>query len=183
MTSNKRIAILGFSNVQIPDTNLFLENFRKQHKNAPIQFFDANHIAGNQHLYFAAVNALDAFEKKANISNNLAVEALLYASAQRQITKAVELLGLKQGSTQLAALVLTDDPAKTEEYTELVTKIVTGTRNDDVLELTEQKMGIIKELFEISETEFESKLENKDLEKQALVDLIIERMALLGTRS
>jgi KEOPS complex subunit Cgi121 len=183
MTNNKRIAILGFSNVQIPDTNMFLENFRKQHKNAPIQFFDANHIASNQHLYFAAVNALDAFEKKANISNNLAVEALLYASAQRQITKAVELLGLKQDSTELAALVLTDDPKKTEEYMELVTRIVPGTRDDDVLELTEQKMVVIKELFEISETEFEAKLENKGLEKQALVDLIIERMALLGTRS
>jgi hypothetical protein len=38
-------------------------------------------------------------------------------------------------------------------------------------------------LFKISELEFEAKLEKKGLEKEALADLVIERMALLGTKS
>ena len=69
--NTKQIITVGFKNVQIEDVNTFLEDFRKQNKNVPIQFFDAKHVAGPQHLYFAALNALKAFERKINISNNL----------------------------------------------------------------------------------------------------------------
>lgn len=180
MTNFKeQITILGFSNVQIADTNTFFENFRN--KDAPIQFFDAKHVAGKNHLYFAAVNALTAFEKQTNISNNLAVEALLYASAQRQITKAVEQMGVKQDSTDVAVLIMADK-TQTDEYKNLVTKTICATLDDSVLELTEQKIQKIKDLFEISDPEFDAKLQ-QGYEKQALTDLIIERMALLGTRS
>jgi tRNA threonylcarbamoyladenosine modification (KEOPS) complex Cgi121 subunit len=81
---NENITIVGFRNVQIEGVNGFLEHFRKENRGASVQFFDAKHVASPQHLYFAALNALNAFEKNTNISNNLAVEALLYASAQRQ---------------------------------------------------------------------------------------------------
>ena len=91
---------------------MFLEEFRTETKGAPIQFFDARHVAGPQHLYFAAFNALNVFEKRTNISNNLEVEALLYASAQRQIQKAVEMMGIKQDSTEVAALIMTEDGQK-----------------------------------------------------------------------
>ena len=100
---NENITILGFSNVKIEDPNSLLEQFRTEIK-TPIQFFDARFVAGKQHLYFAAVNALNAFIKKTNISNNLAVETLLYASGQRQIKKAVKMLGITQKTTEIAAL-------------------------------------------------------------------------------
>ena len=67
---DKRIAIIGFSSVKIENINTFLDQFRKETQ-APIQFFDAKKIAGPQHLYFAALNTLNAFKKKINISNNL----------------------------------------------------------------------------------------------------------------
>lgn len=180
---NEHITIVGFSNVKLENINTFLEQFRKENKNAPIQFFDAKHVAGPQHLYFAALNALNAFEKKTNISNNLAVEALLYASAQRQITKAVKMLGIKQDSSEVAALIMTENRHKKIGYLRLVTKIITGKRDDSVLELTDKKIENIKKLFKISDIEFEAKLEKEGLEKEALTDLVIERMALLVTKS
>ena len=180
---NEHITIVGFSNVKLENINTFLEQFRKENKNAPIQFFDAKHVAGPQHLYFAALNALNAFEKKTNISNNLAVEALLYASAQRQITKAVKMLGIKQDSSEVAALIMTENRHKKIDYLRLVTKIITGERDDSVLELTDKKIENIKKLFKISDIEFEAKLEKEGLEKEALTDLVIERMALLVTKS
>ena len=70
---NGHITIVGFRNVQIENINGFLEHFRKQNMEAAVQFFDAKHVAGPQHLYFAALNALNAFDKNTNISNNLAV--------------------------------------------------------------------------------------------------------------
>ena len=180
---NKKIVIIGFSNVQLENTNTFLEQFRKENKGAHIQFFDAKHVAGSQHLYFAALNALNAFEKKTNISNNLEVEALLYASAQRQIQKAVKTMGIKQDSTEVAALILTEDGHKKTDYLRLVSENVPGERDDSVLEMTNKKMEKIKKLFNISGLEFEAKLKKEGLEKEALTDLVIERMALLVTKS
>lgn len=181
--SNKHITIVGFSNVKLENINMLLESFRKENKGAPIQFFDAKHVAGPQHLYFAALNALNAFEKKANISNNLAIEALLYASAQRQIKKAVKMLGIKQDSSEIAALIMTENRHKKTDYSRLVTKIIPGERDDSVLELTDKKIEKIKKLFKISDIEFEAKLKKEGLEKEAVTDLVIERMALLVTKS
>jgi len=179
----ENITIAGFRNVQIEDINSFLEHFRNEKGGASVQFFDAKRVAGPQHLYFAALNALNAFEKNTNISNNLAVEALLYASAQRQIKKAVNILGIKKYSSEVAALIITENRQKNSDYLRLVTKTVPGERDDSVLELTSKKFGDIKKLFGISDLEFEAKLEKEGLEKEALTDLVIERMALLGTKS
>ena len=181
--SNENITILGFRNVKIENINGFLEHFRKENMEAAVQFFDAKHVASPQHLYFAALNALNAFDKKTNISNNLTVEALLYASAQRQIKKAVEMLGIKPESSEVAALIITENRHKKTDYLRLVTKKIPGERDDNVLELIDKKIGTIKKLFEISDLEFETKLEKEGLEKEALIDLVIERMALLGTKS
>ena len=180
---NEHITIVGFRNVQIEDSNAFLEHFRKENRGVSVQFLDAKHVAGPQHLYFAALNALNAFEKNTNISNNLAVEALLYASAQRQIKKAVKMLGIKQDSSEVATLIITENRHKKSDCLSLVTKTVPGERDDSILELTDEKIDNIKNLFKISELEFEAKLEKKGLEKEALADLVIERMALLGTKS
>jgi tRNA threonylcarbamoyladenosine modification (KEOPS) complex Cgi121 subunit len=180
---NKKISIIGFSNVKLENTNSFLEKFRKENKGAPIQFFNAKHVAGPLHLYFAALNALNAFEKKTNISNNLEVETLLYASAQRQIQKAIKTVGIKQDSTEIATLIITEDRHKKIGYLRLVSENVPGERNDKVLELTNKKIDKIKKLFNISDTEFETKLKKKGGEKETLTDLVIERMALLVTKS
>lgn len=180
--TDQNITFAGFRNVHIADINAFLEQFKTENmENATVQFFDAKHVAGSQHLYFAAVNALNAFQKGTNISNNLAVETLLYASAQRQIKKAVKLLGIKQESTEVAALVITEN--KKGNCLRLVADAVSGERDDTALDLTDKKLVDIKKLFEISDLEFEAKLEKEGQEKEALTDLIIERMALLGTRS
>lgn len=180
--SKENITIVGFSNVEIQDINDFFKHFRKEVREASVQFFDARHVAGTQHLYFAALNAMDAFRKKLNISNNLAVEALLYASAQRQIKKAVKMLGIKQDSSEVAALIITDNRHKTSYCLHLLAQIFPGNRDDKVLELTDEKIGKIKNVFGISELELEAKLEKEGLEKEALTDLVIERMALLGTK-
>ena len=180
---NENISIIGFTNVQIADINDFFEHFRTENVEAHVQFFDATHVAGPQHLYFAAVNALNAFEKGTNISNNLAIETLLYASAQRQIKKAVKMLGIKQDSSEVAALIITENQHRKDESLRLITRTVPGERDDSILELTSKKTVEIRKLFGISNLEFEAKLEKEGLEKEALTDLVIERMALLGTKS
>jgi KEOPS complex subunit Cgi121 len=179
---NENITILGFSNVKIENPSSLFEQFRTENK-TPIQFFDAKFVAGKQHLYFAAINALNTFGKKTNISNNIAVEILLYASGQRQIKKAVKMLGIKQNTTEVAALIIPKNTQEKQKYIQIVTGTIPGERNDQVLELKDTKINTIKKLFQISKQEFEAKLKKEGLEKEALTDLVIERMALLVTRS
>jgi tRNA threonylcarbamoyladenosine modification (KEOPS) complex Cgi121 subunit len=180
---NRNITVIGFGNVKIPNIDTMLFQFKEQNKGAPIQFFDAKHIAGKQHMYFAAIHALNALNKKTNISNNIAIEALLYASAQRQIKKAVKMLGINQETTEVVALIIAKDNQEKQTYLNLVAKIIPGERNDNVIELTNKKIVAIKKMFKISEKEFKTNLKNEGLEREAITDLILEHMALLVTKS
>jgi len=177
---DKYVAMVGFKNVKIKDVNNFLSLVREKTADTEVQFFDANLIAGWQHLYFATLNALKAFENRLNISNSLAVETLLYASAQRQIKKAVELLGIKPNSSKVAVLILAETEPKANKTSETVSHFILGKRDDRILELTKEKFDGIKKLFGISESELNAKLERKNMERKALIDLVIEHVALLA---
>jgi len=178
-----RIVIIGFKNFQLKDTDSFFEQFKEANIGAAVQFFDAKHVVGSQHLYFAALHALNAFDKNITISNSLAVEAILYASAQRQIKKAVQMLGIKEGTTEVAALIITEKDHEKLDCLIQVTEMVPGERDDTVLELADKKVKNIKKVFSISDLEVEAKLKKDGLEKEALTNLVIERMALLVTKS
>ena len=176
------VAIAGFRNAGIEDVKAFFNLVRERAADVEVQIFEANLIASWQHLYFAALNSLKAFESKLNISNSLAMETLLYASAQRQISKAIDLLGIKPESSQIAVLIITKTLKEANSALETVSKLVSGERDDRILELTDEKIESIKRLFDISDLELESKLERRGLEKEALVDLVIEHVALLATQ-
>ncbi|MDH5448795.1 MAG: KEOPS complex subunit Cgi121 [Candidatus Bathyarchaeota archaeon] len=178
---SKHIGIVGFRDVQISDVDHLLSLVRQKLGDVTVQFFDAQLVAGWQHLYFATLNSLKAFKNRTNISKNLAVECLLYASAQRQIRVALNLMGIKQNSSQIAVLVVADEENVAEKSLTEVSKLILGKRDDGVLDLSVEKMAYIRRLFDISDTELAAKLE-EDGEKKALSDLVIEHVALLVTR-
>ncbi|MEM3565906.1 MAG: KEOPS complex subunit Cgi121 [Candidatus Bathyarchaeia archaeon] len=177
----KYVAIAGFRDVKIADVEDFLETVRKcLAKNVEAQFFDAWLVVTWQHLYFAALNAINAFKNGINISKSLAVEMLLYASAQRQIRKAMSLLGVKPNCEAIAVLVVGEKAEDVETALQVISNVVGGRRDDAVLELSREKIGVIREAFEISDAELEAIVKGNDL-MQALVNLVIERVALLAT--
>jgi KEOPS complex subunit Cgi121 len=178
---SKYIAIVGFRNTQISDVDQFLNRIRKKSEAVAVQIFDARFIAGWQHLYFAALNALKAFKNKTNISKNLAIECLLYASARRQIKLALDLIGVKLDSSQVAVLVVADKKSVVEKSLADVSRLISGKRDDSVLELSNEKMVHVKRLFGISDIELAAKLE-EDGEKRALSDIVIEHVGLLVTQ-
>jgi KEOPS complex subunit Cgi121 len=178
----KHIAITGFKNVKIKDVEEFLEKInREKPANVEVQFFDAELVATWQHLYFAVLNALTAFKNKQNISKALAIEIMLYASAQRQIRKAMELIGIKPNSSKIVVIAVGEDPKTVETALSIVSKHVEAERDENILEVTDAKAKKIQEAFEISDLEIETVAKGDDL-KGALVDLVIERMALLSVQ-
>jgi KEOPS complex subunit Cgi121 len=174
-------AISGFENAKIGDVNCLISSVRKELNDVDaVQFFDARLIATWQHIYFAALNALTALKNKANISNNLAMETLLYASAQRQIKKATEMMGVKSTTKDVAVLVVAKNQETAENAMKTVQKLISGKLNEDIIEINQDKFDRIRRFFQISDREFAAKLEKKELEKETLVDLVIEHGALLA---
>ena len=178
----KYFAIAGFRNVTIKDTTEFLKKIHKEKpSNVETQFFDAKFVASWEHLYFAVLNALTAFKNKENISKSVTMETLLYASSQRQIRKAMELLGIKSETSEIALLIIGQNPETVKSALPIISASVDIQHDDTVLELSEEKRRIIQKAFGISDLELKTVMKKDGLEK-ALINLVIEQMALLATR-
>jgi tRNA threonylcarbamoyladenosine modification (KEOPS) complex Cgi121 subunit len=178
----KYAIITGFKNIRIRNKEEFLKKIHKEKQsNVEIQFFDAKSVATWQHLYFALLNALTAFRNSENISKSLAMETMIYASAQRQIRKATELIGIGNGMSEIALLIVGDNSETLKSALSMISKNVNMKNEDATLELSEQKQKIIREKFGISDLELKT-IMKKGYLNEALTNLVIERMALLTTQ-
>jgi tRNA threonylcarbamoyladenosine modification (KEOPS) complex Cgi121 subunit len=176
---NRYVEITGYRNIAFTQAEAFLKAHRKQACTIELQFFDADLVATEEHLYFAVLNALQAFKGKTNISKSVAMETMLFASAQRQIQKSIEHIGVKPQSKNLAVVIVGEDSAQIEAQLRALTECL-GTQPDaSVLQLTVDKQKRIRLAFQITEEEI--KTENSPTE-QAIVNLAIEHVALLATQ-
>ena len=180
----KHVEVTAFKDVRFEDAEKLIKAFRKEkQKDVTIQFFDSKLIATWEHLYFAVLNALTAFRTARNISKNLAMEAMLYASAQRQISKAIQLIGVKRGCCEnLAVVIIGDKEAAVGAELTRISKRLDKVPDEGVLSLSEDKAQSIRRAFGISSKELEAVMGKDNEEEQALVNIIIERMALLSTQ-
>jgi len=175
----KVLSLLGFRDVHIASIDAFLPQLRRV-ASIPLQVFDAAVIAGQQHLLFATLNAVTAFEQGQRISENLAVEILLYASGQRQISKAIELIGVKPTTVTIAVAFLTATPDDAEAMEAKFSKVIPGVRDDRVLEFQEGKVERVINAFAVTDQELEAVADDAENPWGALVKIVIERGALLA---
>ncbi len=180
--AEKFLEITGFRNLKIENSEEFVKKKRMNlPENVWVQFFDAGSVASWQHLYFAVLNALLAFKQELNVSKSVAMETMLYASAQRQIQKAIDIMGVKCSSTNVAVVIIGDGAESVQASLSVISKRVGKEPDDDVLEVSDDKAERIRDSFGINAVELEAVLEMRDV-IDCLVDLVIERMALLQTR-
>ena len=177
---NKYLSIQGFTDVRISSIDAFFKQIRTKIKPNHIQVLDAKFVAGEKHLLFAILNALNAFQQSHNISESLEVEVLLYASGQRQIRKAIDLLGVKPATSEIAVAVITANKDDVKGIEAKIAGIVPGKREDNVLRHQEGKAERLIEAFDITDTELEVASENRETLWEALVAIIIEKCALLA---
>lgn len=178
---SKYVEIAGYRHISFSEAEAFLKtNRKKAQQHVAIQFFDADLIATPEHLYFAVLNALQAFRQKTNISKSVAMETMLYASAQSQIQKSIALLGIKQNTKNMAITIMSADPVQIETMLKELTSRIGRKADDTVLQLSKQKLEGIKKAFSITNEEVSSVA--KDNVEVAIVNLVIERLALLATQ-
>ena len=125
-----------------------------------IQLLNADSVVSKNHIIHGVNQAFLAFERGENLANDLSVEIVLRCSAQRQISKAFKILGLREGEMNLCA-VLIDSKDYTKELSLLFT------RDDDVLIPNEDKLI---EMYKISDEE---------LQNMSVEEIIVDRITKL----
>jgi KEOPS complex subunit Cgi121 len=160
---------------KIQDINSFLKRIiiLSNRYDMVIQVVNADFVYGKDHLFSAVEHAIRSFKNRVNSLNSLSLEMLLYASVERQIQKAIEKIGIKNGNQKIAFIFIKENNRKiSDDEVEHVLSSLNLKRDDKVLEGdvdTLKRFGITEdELSTIPESKYGDLL----LEKVALVDII-----------
>ena len=170
------VAIGGFRVGMVKDPKALVGAVSGAAAPHPAQIVDAERVAGREHLFMAAVNAAKSAETGMAVSKSVSVEALLYASAQDQITKAIRILGVSSKSKTIALVVFAHGREEAESAYRDAAKHL-GDEDDGVLEIDKTKVASLKETYGVGDEELEVVGG-----PEALGRLIVERGALLSLR-
>jgi KEOPS complex subunit Cgi121 len=161
--------------------NQLIKEIKEIAPQSTIQIMNGERIIGYDHVFFAVLNALSAKRNQRNICDDLSLEILVYASAQRQITHAVEILGVKEDTQQLVLVAISEDKRELDRLRERISQIKGLKSDDSFLESQNpERIDRLKETFKITNSEFESVRLKGRKNNEILERLVIEKMALLA---
>ena len=154
------VQILGFKGTinSLEETLNLINSIRKDDE--IIQLFNADAIVSKNHIIHGVNQAFLAFDRGENLANDISVEVVLRCSAQRQISKAFKILGLKEGEMNLCAVLI-----NCGDYTDELSSIFTP--DDSVLISDEENL---KKIYKISDVE---------LDNMSIEEIIIDRITKL----
>ena len=155
------LKILGFraNIVSISDTLDLINSIKKDDE--IIQLLNADALAGANHIIHGVNQAFLAFGRGENLAKDISVEIALRCSAQRQISKAFKILGLREGEMNLCAILINCD-----DYTSRLSEYFT--LDNSVLESDVEKLA---EIYDISPDE---------LKNNSIDEIMIDRITKLN---
>jgi len=131
-----------------------------------ILLIDARMVFGRVHIESAIEHAARAFRRGTNVAFSMMMEVLLYASGERQLSSAIEKMGIREGTRQVA-VVLSDKAKEKAVFRELGIS-----RDDSVLEPRVRNLaayGVTRKAA-------------SGVQREKVVDLILERVALVDAK-
>ena len=137
---------------------LTISSLEKEH-DSTVQLFRADRILGKEHIQTATELATRSWDSGNARSRTLGMEIMLYAAAERQISGAIDKLGITDITEELAIVII--GQINPEE----VLSALNLERADDVLDAEEKDHSI----FQISQEE---------LNFASASEIVLERMAL-----
>ena len=149
-----------------------------------IQFLNPRFIAGELHLLSAAHNAWNAWSGGYAIARSLDVEIILYASAQRQIKNAFNLMGLEEGLSSVAVIVVAETEDSVEETIKILVKRV-GNELIEPFKVDRARFERIQDFFRIPQIELDAISKSGSIEGRwlALVRCVVSRVSLVATEA
>ena len=164
--------VIGISEAQIVDVPTLLQQIKQlaTKNDIILQLVDANRVVNKEHLQVASYHAQKSFQQKTATSNSLEIETLLYATGQRQIAKALTLIGISPKTKSVAAIICCSPKITILRPVQEILSILNGKESDIVFNMTPKKEKELIKMFEIT---------LEELKSASIPELIIERMALL----
>lgn len=126
-----KITIHSYENNSIGDIPSFLKKINKitkTNEDSIIQLLFTDNICGMSCLKQAITQAFKSFDENENFAKDKGLEICVRLSAQRQITEALKILGIKDNSNITVVYIDTNDNQISE-----VEKLLSN-RNDDLIE-------------------------------------------------
>lgn len=148
-----------------------------------MQLVNADFIASPDHLLFATIHALMAFQRGNNRASTLPTEILRFAAAQRQISKALDALGLDHHTQHIGGILVHKNASQLRHAYQEFLRIVPCKETPEVLHITSTaKLAAIQELFEITDLELAATASTTKVSdhQQAVQKLVYDRCALLA---
>jgi KEOPS complex subunit Cgi121 len=158
------IKIFGFRS-NIEDVSRLLSYIKEISQGCILQIVRAEAVGGKKHALHAVNQALLSFEREENIAQDIGLEIGLRISAQRQITRAIDILGIRNGKQEICAIMVGGKPEIIRELENCL-----GKRDDAVINPHE---GRLKELYGITGQEINiyDNIENVMIERTSLLSL------------
>ncbi len=146
-----------------------------------VQLMNGLLIVDEAHLLSAAQNAVNAQNGKYMLSRTLDVEIIVYASAQRQIGRALDELGVYDRLEHVAVVVIGNDRKSVEQSLKKITTKV-GKEFSNPFEGSKERFDRLKAHFDIDEKEICTFTDSDDdIERQkALSKCVVSRVSLVA---
>jgi KEOPS complex subunit Cgi121 len=135
------------------------------------QIFDADRIAGEEHLVHAAKLALTAQATHLNFADSLNIELVCWVSGLRQIARAFDRVGVRKGCSHVAVLTVGKDREDVKRAQMETLRRLNLDRDDKVLDVNSKKISVLMKVFDISK---------KELQIAPIEKLVLEKVALLS---
>ena len=161
------------------DTDKLLELAKSLSKSVlAFQFFNSMMIVDEMHLLSGAQNAVNALKGDYMISRTLDVELVVYVSAQRQIGRALDIMGVNDELSSVGVVCIDEDEVKVRECLMRISEKV-GEEISPMFSPTSEKISSLMQNFRITELEMKQFKDSDDLatRNQALSKCVVSRVS------
>ncbi len=145
-----------------------------------IQFLDSSLIVSIGHLLSAAQNAVNAWKGDYMLTRGLDAEILVYASAQRQISRAIENLGIRDGLQSIALVVV----GGKKDVRNVISKIITTVGEEIKIAFVpdQDRLERIMHHYGVNEKEIKALTDSDEIEiwAETLSRCIASRVSLVA---
>lgn len=170
------LGVIALKEVVVDDVKAFLRSISETVGGVEFQVLDLRYVAGLRHILTSVLVSLEAFKHSLNIANTLPMEILVRMSAQRQISRALKLLGVKRGCQDLALVLIGEDCGRVEGAAAGVMKIYDGQVDEAALEADRSR--IVMEVYGLSEEEVKAEEAYTKGLWDSVKNLVAERVVL-----
>lgn len=150
---------------------------------ATFQLVNAEYVASRQHLLFAAIHALTAHHRGTQRASTLAMEILRFTAAQRQISVALDQLGITKTTKRLGGVLISSNKDALENAFQDLLQAANAQDTPEALAITDTtKLQAVLQTFQIGPQEVDAISNSTSFEDRSstVEKLVYDRCALLA---